>query len=83
MNKIQLDDTIRAKLNGMSEELEVCDSSGQVVGRFVPESIYQKYLYAWVLSQRPPLSPEEELRRRNAKGGMPLQEILKRLEKLP
>ena len=40
MNKVTLDDALRAKLNGLNEELEVCDADGQPVGYFVPAARY-------------------------------------------
>jgi hypothetical protein len=79
MSKVILDDTIRAKLQDLSRELELCDPSGQTLGRFVPEPLYNKLLYALAESQRPALSPEEVARRQQETGGRSLAEIWKRL----
>lgn len=77
MSKVILDDTLRGKLNGLNEPLEICDETGRTVGQFLPQHVYQKLLYASVVT---PYSEEEMERRRREKGGRPLSEIWKRLE---
>ena len=45
MSKIVLDQTLRSKLNGLNEPMEVCDESGTTLGHFLPSAQYQKLLY--------------------------------------
>jgi hypothetical protein len=86
MKKVTLDEALRAKLNGLSEELEICDADGQPVGYFVPSARYtaimteRKWSYDYAL-KRCPISDEElERRLREEKGkGRPLAEISKDL----
>ena len=53
MSKITLDATLRAKLNGLNESLEVCNEDGETVGHFLPASAYRKLLYQIAESQYP------------------------------
>ena len=62
MTKVTLDESLRAKLNGLNEELEICDTDGRTVGHFVPSDQYREMVYAWVESQSG--ITEEELQRR-------------------
>ena len=62
MTKVTLDESLRAKLNGLNEELEICDADGRTVGHFVPPDLYREMLYAWAESQSG--ISEEELQRR-------------------
>lgn len=58
MTQIILDASLASKLNELGQAVELCDPSGQVIGRFVPKID---------LSQWEPISPdvtEEELDRR-------------------
>ncbi len=76
MTQIEVDDLLEKKLGGMLEPLELCDSSGQVVGRYVPDAVYRKKLYdSFVI----PYSEEEMERRRSETGGCSLEEIWQRL----
>ncbi len=57
MTRITLDNELRSKLHNLTEPLELCDESGRVVGRVVPEVDLSRY-EQW----EPPMS-EEEFRR--------------------
>jgi hypothetical protein len=72
MGKITLDPSLKVKLNGLNEPLELCDERGTTVGHFLPEDTYRKYFYAWLKSQ---VSDEEIDRLRQEKGGKTLAEI--------
>lgn len=76
MPRIQIDQVLRQRLGGMTEPLELCDASGQVVGHFLPEASYKKMLYGTL---KVPLSDEEVGRRRQETGGRSLGAIWQRL----
>jgi hypothetical protein len=78
MTQVIADETLRAKLNGCRQEIEVLDEAGKPLGHFVPEAEYKKLLYAWVMSQCP-YTPEDFERFRKERGGRPLAEIWKSL----
>jgi hypothetical protein len=79
MAKITLDTQMRAKLNGLNEQIEVCDESGITIGHFLPISDYQKLLCAAAEAACP--YTEEELQKfhQEKTGGRPLAEIWKSL----
>jgi hypothetical protein len=60
MSKVILDDKLRAKLNGLNEELEICEPSGETVGHFIPKQQYLQLIYAW---EKATMSGEELKRR--------------------
>lgn len=45
MSKLTLDPQLRAKLNGLNEQLEICDETGQTVGHYLPDEAYKQLLY--------------------------------------
>ena len=51
MSAIKLDPELRARLNGLNEHLEVQNENGEVVGHFLPESLYRELLYCWAREQ--------------------------------
>lgn len=51
MAAITLDASLRAKLNGFNETLDVRDESGATVGHFLPAKTYLELLYAWERSR--------------------------------
>ena len=76
MTQIQVDLSTQQQLSGMDEPVVLCDSTGKVLGHFLPEEQYKDLLYA---SYQLPLSEEELARRRAETGGCSLGEIWKRL----
>jgi hypothetical protein len=76
MTRVIVDETLRTRLNRFSEEVELCDESGQTLGLFLPVDLYQKLLTA---ADRCPYSAAELERRRQETGGRSLEEIWKRL----
>lgn len=80
MSKVILDQELKVKLHGLREQIELCDTDGQTMGRYVPEDVYQKLLYQLADSQRPTLSAEETQRRRSVNGNKSLAEVLRALE---
>jgi hypothetical protein len=79
MSKIILDPELRGKLNGLTQQVEVCDESGRTVGHFVPVETYEKLLYALAEAQRPQRSGEDIEKRRRETGGRTLPDIWKAL----
>ncbi len=76
MSKITLDPQLRSVLNGLDDQLEVCDETGKTVGHFLPDAVYRRLVYDWVKAQ----STEEELRQISQElGGKSLAEIWARL----
>jgi hypothetical protein len=76
MIKITFDDYMKAKLNGLNEHLEICDETGQTVGHFLPNEMYERLIYDWVNAQ---VSDEELEQARQEPGGRGLDEIWKSL----
>ncbi len=74
MTRVIVDEGLRDKLNGCTEEIEFCDESGQHVGHFVPAELYRKMLYAYAES-RCPYTKEEQERHQRETGGRPLADI--------
>jgi hypothetical protein len=75
MGKIVLDAALREKLNGLGEQIEVHNENDEVIGVFLPMSLY-KYLLRKVPI---PFSADEIERRMQEKGGCSLEEIWQRL----
>jgi hypothetical protein len=80
MSRIVLDSDLKARLNGLNTPMELVDPDGRTVGHFLPADEYKKLLYAAVEAACP-FPPEELERRRREKGGRPLADILKSLER--
>ena len=72
MSRITLDDATLAKLTDRMYPVEVCDSAGNVRGRFIPEPDP---------AMQPQISDEEIARRIKEGGGRPLADIIADLEK--
>ncbi len=78
MSKVTLDNAWRAKFNGLTEPLELCDESGKTVGHFLPEDAYRRLLYALARTQ---VSDTEIAELRQQTGGRTLAEIWQNLGK--
>lgn len=76
MSKVILDEALRSKLNGLNEQLELCDEAGRTLGHFLPIGHYLKMMYP---QDQCPYSAEELTRRFQEKGGRPLAELWKEL----
>ncbi|MCI0684244.1 MAG: hypothetical protein L0Y71_19210 [Gemmataceae bacterium] len=77
MSTIILDADLRAKLNGLSERIDVRDEAGDIVGHFLPTEEYYRLLCKTI---EIPYTKEEIARRRAEKGGRTLAEIWKELD---
>jgi hypothetical protein len=76
MGKLTLDPDLRSKLNGLNEQIEVCDEGGRTIGHFLPEDLYRRLVYAWVNAQ---VTDEELAKAAREPGGRSLAEIWKSL----
>jgi hypothetical protein len=77
MTQVIVDEALRAKLLDLTRPLELCDSSGRVLGRFLP--VLDPALYEGL---EPQISEEEIQRRKQNKGKTSsTAEVLARLEK--
>ena len=77
MTKVILDDSLLAKLQSGDEPLELCTASGETVGHFLPQEVYERMLYDWANAQ---VTDEELQRRLEQPGGRTLGDIWSRLE---
>jgi hypothetical protein len=76
MSRVMLDQQLRSKLNGLNDQVEICDEAGKTVGRFLPESLYRELLLAWSKADLPDL---ELQRRRQEPRGRTLAQIWEKL----
>jgi hypothetical protein len=79
MTKVIADPELRAKLNGLNQQMEVCDETGRTLGYFLTRKEYEGLMIEWAKLKYPP----EELDRRSKQGGgRTTAEVLERLNKL-
>jgi hypothetical protein len=76
MTKVTIDSALRAKLNGLNEQIALCDESGKQLGHFLPADLYRDLLNAWADAA---FTDEELARADRETGGRPLSEIWKSL----
>jgi hypothetical protein len=72
---IVLDPALREKFGELTDQAEVCDEQGKVVGMYLPLDTYKSFLR----NIKIPFSEEEIARRKQEKGGCTLDEIWKKL----
>jgi hypothetical protein len=77
MTKIIVDETLRSKLQGLAEPLELCDESGQVLARVFPIMDLSQY-EPW----EPPISEEELQQREQSTEWYTTDEVLAYLKSL-
>lgn len=82
MNKVILDPSLRAKLNGLNEHVEVCDEQGHTLGFFLPPDIYHKLLYAWAKTQFTDEEIAQARREMRTEGGLTTTQAVAYLEKV-
>ncbi len=71
MVKLMVDPSLQARFRDV-REAEICDESGQTLGRFLSEAIYRRLVYEWVNAQ---VSDEELRQSLQQPGGKTLAEI--------
>jgi hypothetical protein len=74
MSKLTLDPELRKKLNGLDQQVELCDEAGRTLGHFLPVALYDEMLYA-ALATESPHSKQELKRRHQETEGRSLKEI--------
>jgi hypothetical protein len=77
MDRIVFDSEVVTKLLTVSPGAEICDASGQVIGRF-----YRRNDPSWYKDFEMDISEEELERREREEGGSTLDEIIADWEKL-
>ena len=77
MAKVIVDESLRSRLNGLDEQVELCDESGRTMGHFLPDALYKKLLYTF--DQCPYTEEEIGQHMPDEPGGRPLAEIWQRL----
>ncbi|MBA4189921.1 MAG: hypothetical protein C0467_18205 [Planctomycetaceae bacterium] len=45
MNTVILDDELKSRLNGLDKHMEIRDTAGKLVGHFLPDAVYMRFLY--------------------------------------
>jgi hypothetical protein len=73
MSKITLDESLRTKLNGLEQALELCDESGRTIGHFLTRRFIGK-CYIGLPSRSVPYSAEEIASAGEETGGHTLEE---------
>jgi hypothetical protein len=79
VRKIIVDETLRTRLHNLTETVDLCDASGQILARVVPAPPFDAS--DWEAFEPAPLS-EEELERRRNEPTFSTAEVLAFLEKL-
>ena len=82
MNKVILDPSLRAKLHGLREHLEVCDENGHTLGFFLPPTLHDKLLYAWAKSQITDEEIAQARREIKTEGGLTTTQAVAYLEQV-
>ncbi|HJT77265.1 MAG TPA: hypothetical protein VJ739_08685 [Gemmataceae bacterium] len=77
MTRILVDEVLRGKLCNLTEDLELCDESGRVLARVLPELDLSKY-EPW----EPPMDEEELQRREQSTEWYTTEEMLAYLKSL-
>jgi len=82
MTGIVLDESLRAKLNGLNTIVSVRDEAGRCVGQFLPQDMFEMMFEAWADSD----VTDEELaaasREYREKGGLPTKEAIDYVRRL-
>jgi hypothetical protein len=80
MTRITADQSLRSRLNGLTDQVEFCDESGATLGHFIPAEWYRRLLHAYAERQCP-YSREELDRFEDETGGKTLEEIWESLDR--
>ncbi len=77
MTKVIADRDLRARLDGLDKQMELCDEAGRTLGYFLTVKEYERLMIEWAKLKYPP-----ELLDRIAQepGGRTTAEVLERLK---
>jgi hypothetical protein len=78
MSKLIVEGNLPAQLRQLTQPVQLCDASGQVLGQFFPNVD----LSQWDTTEPPPLSEDEKRRRLANDRRLTTAELLAELEKL-
>jgi hypothetical protein len=81
MSKVILDAATQAKLNGLNQELELCDEAGKRLGYFLPDDLYAHLMCAIAKAEVTDEELEEARRDYQQNGGLTTAEVLAHLER--
>ena len=80
MGKITLDPQLKEKLNGLNEQLEVCDEMGKTVGHFLPAALYRDLVRAWARAEFSDAEIEQARQELRKEGGLTTAEAIALLQ---
>jgi hypothetical protein len=76
MTKVTIDSSLRSKLNGLDQQIELCDEAGRTLGHFLPADVFREMRVTWSKAR----ASDEELDRRMLEpGACSLADIWERL----
>ncbi len=76
MNAITLDESLRAKLNGLNTIVTVRDEAGHDVGQFLPQDLFETLFEAWANSEVTDEELETASKAYPEMGGLPTKEAI-------
>ncbi len=79
MTRVVCDNVLQLKLDDLKNEFEVCDKSGRVLGRFLPEAVYGRLSGAQAADD---FTEQELVTAEQEPGGMTTAEVLAHLKSL-
>lgn len=86
MEKVILDEVLQSRLNGLKQQLEVCDADGHVVGHYLPNDTYLRLVYEWARAEfareQAPDDSQNAARTWDGKSGKTTAEAIAYLERL-
>jgi hypothetical protein len=77
MTKIICENVLQLQLEDLKKEIEVCDKSGRILGRFLPEAVYGRLTKALADQE---FTDEELTAAEQQPGGRTTAEVLERLK---
>jgi hypothetical protein len=79
VTRVVCDNVLHLQLDDLKNELEVCDKSGRVLGRFLPEAVYERLGGAQAADD---FTEQELVAAEQQPGGMTTAEVLAHLKSL-